>query len=180
MNVRPTGKQRRQALACVVLAVVFFGASLAAVVGGRATRGGSIIALGGAAVLLLCVLLVRTVLDAGRRVLRRLPGRRPATVPLRPSGPPIEQLAYDLRRLLWRHDQLSRSSDPAHVKWLKAVEATISSKAVKAARALDVAHQDPPPYSRLGTDELRRLLRGLAAAGLVLPAEVGLLAGGRY
>jgi hypothetical protein len=180
MNVRPTGKQRRQALACLVLAVVLLGAGLAAVVGGPATRGGSIIALGAVAVLLLSVLLFRTALDAGRGVLRRLPGKRAAKIPLRPTGPPIEQLAYDLRRLLWRHEQLSRSSDPAHVKWLRAVESTISSKAVKAARALDVPYQDPPAYGRLGTDELRRLLRGLAAAGLVLPAEVGLLAGGRY
>jgi CRP-like cAMP-binding protein len=116
-----------------------------------------------------------------RRLLRWLAGGRRAGRDLTPTGPPIEQLAHDLRRLLWRHEQLSRSRDPVHARWLKPLEAAISSPAIKAARALQLPHQDPPPYNGLDTEELRRLLRALAAEGLVLPGEVRLLApGGRH
>ena len=110
---------------------------------------------------------------------RRLVGSRGSRIGLRPSGPPIEQLAYELRRLLWRHEELSTSSDPAHVKFVKALEAAISSRAIKAARALDVVHEDPPPYSGLAVEQLSRLLRALASEGLVLPEEVGLLTSSR-
>jgi hypothetical protein len=148
---------------------------------GRATQGGSVLAIGGTMIVLAAVPLPFAVTAWSRRgvrTVRRLACRRAAEMPIRP---PIEQLAHDLRRLLWRHDELSRSSDVAHAKWLKALEAAISSRAIKAATALEVPYQDPPPYSGLDTEELRRLLRALAAEGLVLPENAGLLApGGRH
>jgi hypothetical protein len=44
----------------------------------------------------------------------------------------------------------------------------------------DVSHPEPPAYGGLDTWQLRRLLRGLAAEGLVLPRDVGLLAPHRF
>jgi hypothetical protein len=175
---------RQRTVAYLLLAVLLGVGGPAAAVAGRATRGGSVVAMGATVILLMSVPLLRTVAGRGRHLVRRgrrLAGNRGAGLGLHPSGPPIEQLAYDLRRLLWRHEELSRSSDPAHAKWLKALEAAISSRAIAAARALDVSHENPPPYSGLGTEELSRLLRALAVEGLVLPYEVGLLTpGGRH
>jgi hypothetical protein len=108
----------------------------------------------------------------------RIRGRR-AELSLEPSGPPIEQLAADLRRLLWRHDRMTRGSGAgSQLGWMQALEAAISARAMQAARALGVPYLDPPACGGLGTVELRRLLRALAAEGLVLPEEVGLLAPG--
>jgi hypothetical protein len=98
--------------------------------------------------------------------------RRPQ--PPLPIGPPIEQLAADLRRLLRLHGSLSVSAHlamRAHRLW--AVEAAIGIRAVEAARALDIAHREPATPGGLTRDELLRLLTDLAAAGLVLPAQVG-------
>ncbi|HEY0000498.1 MAG TPA: hypothetical protein VGB74_08590 [Actinoplanes sp.] len=94
--------------------------------------------------------------------------------PPEPVGPPIEQLAADLRRLLRLHGQLTVSAHlamRAHRLW--AVEAAIGDRAVEAARALDVPHRMPEPTGTLRRDELLALLQALSAAGLVLPAEVG-------
>jgi hypothetical protein len=99
-------------------------------------------------------------------------GRRPQ--PPQPAGPPIEQLAADLRRLLRLHESLTASAHlamRAHRLW--AVEAAIAMRAIEAARALDVPHREPDRPGALTRDELLLLLTALSAAGLVLPAVVG-------
>ena len=98
------------------------------------------------------------------------PGRAEEPQPL---GPPIEQLAADLRRLLRLHEELTRS---AHIAMLAqrlwAVEAAIGARAVEAARALDVPHREPEQLEILPRAELARLLHDLSRAGLALPAPV--------
>lgn len=91
----------------------------------------------------------------------------------RPIGPPIGQLAADLRRLLRLHEELTRSAHIAmlaHRLW--AVEAAIGARAVEAARALDVPHREPGHLEILPRAELARLLQNLAQAGLALPTLV--------
>jgi len=98
--------------------------------------------------------------------------RRPQ--PPQPYGPPIEQLAADLRRLLRLHGSLTASAHiamRAHRLW--AVEAAIAVRAVEAARALGIAHPEPAVPGDLHRDEIVALLRALSASGLVLPAQVG-------
>ena len=97
---------------------------------------------------------------------------RPA--PPQPLGPPIEQLAVDLRRLLRLHGELTVSAHlamRAHRLW--AVEAAIGTRAVEAARALGLPHPEPHGPGALTRGELLDLLTALSAAGLVLPAKVG-------
>jgi hypothetical protein len=92
----------------------------------------------------------------------------------RPAGPPIEQLAADLRRLLRLHGEMTASAHlamRAHRLW--AVEAAIGTRAVEAARALDVPHREPETPGALSRGELLALLNALSSAGLVLPAKVG-------
>jgi hypothetical protein len=100
----------------------------------------------------------------------------------KPAGPPIEQLAADLRRLLRLHAELTTSAHlaiRAHRLW--AVEAAIGVRAVEAATALDVAHREPERPGALTRDELSGLLYALADAGLVLPAKVGpFISDGRF
>jgi len=112
-----------------------------------------------------------------RAVWSRLVAQREDGVP-QPDRPPIEKLAADLRRLLWQHDSVTRSVDVAMYAWrLRALEGAITICATQAARSLDVPHPDPPmPGGFIHKPQLRRLLRSLAAAGLVLPPGVGLLA----
>jgi hypothetical protein len=91
-----------------------------------------------------------------------------------PLGPPIEQLAADLRRLLRLHGELVASAHlamRAHRLW--AVEAAIGARAIEAARALDVPHREPELPGALTRSELLDLLNALSACGLVLPAKVG-------
>ena len=86
-----------------------------------------------------------------------------AEVP-QPIGPPIEQLAADLRRLLRLHEELTNSAHIAmlaHRLW-----------AVEAARALDVPHRRPEHFEMLSRTELTELLHELARAGLTLPTPV--------
>jgi hypothetical protein len=114
---------------------------------------------------------VRCAVGAVRRRVRRR-----AELRLQPIGPPIEQIAADLRQMLWRHDRFVRSDDVAmSAGRVRALEAAISKRAMQAARALDVSHSEPPAYRALDTRQLRRLLRALRAEGLGLPAGVGLL-----
>jgi hypothetical protein len=94
--------------------------------------------------------------------------------PPEPLGPPIQQLAADLRRLLRLHGSLTASATlamRAHRLW--AVEAAIAVRAVEAARALEVPHREPDQPGALRRDELTALLRALGSAGLVLPDKVG-------
>lgn len=94
--------------------------------------------------------------------------------PPAPLGPPIEQLAADLRRLLRLHGEIMASahmSMRAHRLW--SIEAAIGARAIEAARALDVPHREPELLGFLTRSELLDLLNALAACGLVLPAKVG-------
>jgi hypothetical protein len=112
----------------------------------------------------------------GVRAVRRSRSRR-ADPSLQPTNPPIEEIAADLRRMLWRYDLFARSNDvPSPAGRLRALEVRIAKRAVQAARALEVAHPDPPPFGGLDKAQLRRLLHDLTAEGLVLPPEVGLMA----
>jgi hypothetical protein len=104
-------------------------------------------------------------------VARRRAG--PAEAAPRPIGPPIEQLAADLRRLLRLYDVLSRTAHPAttaHRLW--SIEAAIGARAIEAAEALGVPHRVPEPWDTWRRADLGRLLRRLTDAGLVLPATV--------
>ena len=99
------------------------------------------------------------------------PGRSPS---LMPSGPPIERLAADLRRLLRLHGELTVSAHSAlcaHRVW--AVEAAIGARAIEAAAALGLPHPEPASASSLTRTELSALLTALTAEGLVLPRRVG-------
>ena len=99
--------------------------------------------------------------------------RRHAEEPV-PIGPPIEQLAADLRRLLRLHGELTASAHlamRAHRLW--AIEAAIGARAVEAAKALGLPHPEPPLPGALSRGELLDLLTALAQAGMVLPAHVG-------
>ncbi|GGQ59144.1 hypothetical protein [Couchioplanes azureus] len=99
--------------------------------------------------------------------------------PLGPHSPPIEQLATDLRRLLYQHDDLRTDTRPGpRGLRLRALEAAITDLAVEAARALNVPARTPAPHAGMSPAALRRLLHDLTDAGLALPA-VGLLAGDR-
>jgi hypothetical protein len=94
--------------------------------------------------------------------------------PPAPLGPPIEQLAADLRRLLRLHGEMLDSAHlamRAHRLW--AIEAAIGVRAIEAARALDVPHREPEMPGALTRSELLDLLNTLSACGLVLPAKVG-------
>ncbi|MDX6227944.1 MAG: hypothetical protein QOI76_1334 [Frankiales bacterium] len=90
----------------------------------------------------------------------------------RPTGLPIEQLAADLRRLLWEHDRLVRSkAEWPRVHHLRACELALHDRAEEAAIALGLP---PCPSSAWTTADLGRRLRQLAEAGLVLPETAGL------
>jgi hypothetical protein len=102
--------------------------------------------------------------------------RRASRMP-QPTHPPIERLAADLRRLLQRHEEVVRSTELAmRAHRIRAVEGAISSCATEAAAALGVSCPQHRPLGVLPQREIRRLLRALADAGLVLPPAIGLLA----
>jgi hypothetical protein len=110
----------------------------------------------------------------GVRAARRTRRRRDERA-MRPTNPPIEQIAADLRRMLRTHDGIIRTRHIAATgRRLRALEAAISTSAVQAARALEVSHPKPAPYGPLEISQLRPLLQALRAGGLVLPADVGL------
>ena len=93
------------------------------------------------------------------------------------TRPPIEELAADLRRLLRRHEALLRSeTGAARAVHLRALEGAITDCATEAASALGLPCPARPAHAPLATPELRRLLRSLADAGLVLPPAIRLLA----
>ena len=113
--------------------------------------------------------------------LSRLWPERAPNDPL-PLGPPIEQLAADLRRLLRLHGELTASAHlamRAHRLW--AVEAAIGVRALEAAKALGVPHREPEMPGALNRGEMSSLLKALANAGMVLPEKVGpFVSDGRY
>jgi hypothetical protein len=142
------------------------------------THAAGILRVAGIVVLLVSpALLIAAAVTGARAVRRRLVDQRDDGT-LQPDGPPIEKLAADLRRLLWQHDRVARSADVAMHAWrLRALEGAITICARQAARSLDVPDPEQPiPGGFVQKPQLRRTLRALAAAGLVLPPAVGLLA----
>jgi hypothetical protein len=110
----------------------------------------------------------------GVRALQRMAASRRTEPVARPAHPPIEQLAADLRRLLHQHDTLRRSTGMAmRAHRIVAVEGAISDCAVEAAGALGLPC--PDASTSLSRPDLRRLLRSLGDAGLVLPSTSDLL-----
>jgi hypothetical protein len=179
MNVDPSGQPRRWSgrIRRLAAPVPIGVAGVAPLVVGLCMTGAGAVRVGRIVVLVLSLSLL---FAAGVQAVRRRVGRRPE-LPLEPTNPPIEQIAADLRRMLWRHDMLARSNDIAMpARRLQALEAAISRSALQAARALGVSHPEPPGYGGFDTWQLRRLLRGLAAKGLMLPPDVGLLAPDRF
>jgi hypothetical protein len=119
-------------------------------------------------------------LPRGIRAVRRALRERAAAANPRPSQPPIEDVAADLRRLLLRHEAVKHTTDVAmRAQHLRALEGAITDCAFEAARSLDLPCPARPARGALATPDLRRLLRALADAGLVLPPAVGLLADDR-
>ena len=81
----------------------------------------------------------------------------------KPIGPPIEQLAADLRRLLRLHSELTVSAHlamRAHRLW--AIEAAIAVRALEAAKALDVPYREP---EMPGSAEPPRVVTAAAGVG---------------
>jgi hypothetical protein len=180
----------------LLLAIPIVVAGLAPFLANPATYATGVLRAGEIVLVMLApTLLIATIVYAPRivqAVWQRIADRRARNNP-QPTSPPIEQLAADLRRLLWRHDAVSRSTDELRrrempgdadtpiifamrARRLWALEGAITDCATKAARALDVSHPAVPACGVLEKPNLRRLLRDLADAGLVLPSAVGLLA----
>ncbi len=128
--------------------------------------------------MLLPTLLVWAGLNATRcfRAVRRLVGARGVAAIPQPTHAPIEQLAADLQRLLQQHETQRRSTVHAmRVRRLAALEAAIADCATEAASALGVPCPEGRRPGGMAKRELRRLLRALADAGLVLPRSNSLL-----
>jgi DNA-binding transcriptional ArsR family regulator len=188
-RLRLSARLRRSAVrnpvgAFVLIAVSIAGTGLVPLLAGGSTHAPVVIRVAGIVAMLLApVLSIAAVLYAarvGRAIRSRLADRRDSRTPWT-ANPPIEKLAADLRRLLWNHDMVMRSIDVARSTWrLRVIEGAITICATQAARALEVPYPDPPPDGGLHQPQLRRLLRALADAGLVLPSGVGLLAPDRH
>jgi hypothetical protein len=190
MNMQPNGGPRRWAgrmwgfarrhrVGALLLSAVAIGiAGLTLLVAGPAMPG--IVKVGRIVLLMLSPALLfgaARYAPSGVQAVRRLADRRRAGRDPQPSSPPIERIAADLRRLLWQHDMFARSSDmQMRALRLWVLEAAISDRATEAARALEVPYPDRPADAGFDQRQLRRLLRALAAEGLVLPPTVGLLA----
>jgi hypothetical protein len=171
---------RRACVAILLFAVAIGVAGLILALAGRSVPEAGVVKAGQIVLLMLSpTLLFGAVFYAphGLRAVRRLiDSRRAETIP-QPTNPPIERVAADLRRLLWQHEILTRTSTlPMRARRLWGLEAAIADCATQAARALDVPHPHRPAHGGVGQAELRRLLRALAAEGLVLPPTVSLLA----
>jgi hypothetical protein len=189
MNLEPSGRRRRWSGAIrrfaerhpvgafLVLAIAIGVAGFALSVAGPSQSGAAIIKAGGIVLFLLSpVLLIGGTAYVIRAVRRIISTRRGEMYP-RPNYPPIEEIAADLRRLLWQHDTFARSNDVAmRNNRLWVLQAAITISATQAARALGVPHPDPPEYGGFDQPQPRRLLRALAAEGLVLPPTVAMMA----
>jgi hypothetical protein len=103
------------------------------------------------------------------RVVRAV-ARRLASHPPVPAGPPLEQVAADLRRLLAEHRRVVATPQlPARGRRFAALEAALTDRAVDAARALELAVPERPARQALPPAALRTLLGDLARSGVVLP-----------
>jgi len=120
-----------------------------------------VIALTPSAVAGAAVLLPRVVRAARRRM------TAPRSLP---AGPPLEQIAADLRRLLAEHRRVARSPTlPARGRRFAALEAALTDRALDAARALELEPPARPTTGALPVAALRSLLLQLAGSGVVLP-----------
>jgi hypothetical protein len=189
MNCGPGGRRRRwpgciwrfaggrlagALLLCAVLVAV---AGVVLLVVGRSVPDAGIVEAGQIALLLALLSGLGFCVQGGVRAVRRRARSRRVDPDLQPAKPPIEEIAADLRRMLWQHDLFARSNDiPKPAGRLRALEVRMTRRAVQAAHALEVAHPDPPPFGGFDTAQLRRVLHDLKAEGLVLPPEVGLMA----
>ncbi|CAN5223792.1 hypothetical protein BH24ACT10_BH24ACT10_17310 [soil metagenome] len=90
--------------------------------------------------------------------------------PAAPAGPPLEQTAVALRRLLAEHERVRRSQDVAvRAARLRSLDGAITDCALDAARALEVAAPAHSGREPLPREALRQLLADLTGAGLLLP-----------
>jgi hypothetical protein len=96
--------------------------------------------------------------------------RRLSTPAPQPAGPPLEQVAGDLRRLLAEHRRTARTPQlPARGRRFAALEAALTDRAIDAARALELAVPERSGGAALPEPALRDLLVDLARSGVVLP-----------
>jgi hypothetical protein len=96
--------------------------------------------------------------------------RRLTSPPRLPAGPPLEQVAADLRRLLAEHRRVARSPQlPARGRRLLALQAALTDRALDAARSLELDVPDRSAAGPLPVATLRALLLDLARSGVVLP-----------
>jgi len=103
------------------------------------------------------------------RVVRAARRRTSSTPPL-PAGPPLEQVAADLRRLLTEHRRVAHSPQlPARARRLVALEGAITDRALDAARALQLEVPARAGGSALPVPALQALLADVARSGVVLP-----------
>ena len=103
------------------------------------------------------------------RVVRAARRRLTPTPPL-PAGPPLEQVAADLRRLLAEHRRVARSPHlPARGRRFMALEGALTDRAVDAARALELEVPARPAGGTLPVPALQALLTDPASSGVVLP-----------
>ena len=194
MNSEPAGRRRRRLRGITRYAVrrrpvtallLVAGTGLAVVLTGPSTLSPDVVTTARA---LLVIFLPALLLGAAAygpgwwfRARRRIAEDRRAAGHPQPTSRPIERIAADLRRLLWQHDTCSRLTDVSQrARRLWFLQIGISDCAVEAARALEVPLPDRAPNAAFAEPQLRRLLRALAAEGLVLPAADLLLPDNRW
>jgi hypothetical protein len=192
MNSEPAGRRRRRLRGIaryavrrsLVTALLVAGAGVALLLAGGSTLGPDVATIARTLlVMLLPALLLGAVAHGTRsvRARRRIADDRRAASHPQPTSRPIERIAADLRRLLWQHDTCSRLTDVSQrARRLWFLQIGISDCAVEAARALEVPLPDRAPDAAFAEPQLRRLLRALAAEGLVLPAVDLLLPDNRW
>ena len=96
--------------------------------------------------------------------------RRMTASPPRAAGPPLEQVAADLRRLVAEHRRVVDTRQlPARGRRLVALEGALTDRALDATRALERDVPGRPTSGPLPVAALRDLLLDLQRAGVVLP-----------
>ncbi len=89
---------------------------------------------------------------------------------LQPAGPPLQETAQALRRLLAQHRAtVGNGTVMGAATRLRALESALTECALQAADAVEVARPDRRTGGPLPRVELRALLVQLADAGVLLP-----------